>query len=341
MAQTAKKATTKRTTAATKTAGVHAEEREAMKNAPRRSRRPGAAWWRQRRRAGDDGQDRRAVGVGPRHGRAPPRAITASAGLSPKLWYGMPGYAKDGKVLASSSHAQFKSRYAFEFNDGANLDDGNVWPVAFALTKLTAADVKTIAGGEAGRELTAARYYGSEVASATPCPPVRGVLGRPPGRRWPRLTCSGTTRRPGASRTPRAQPGRRDRAPAGRGHPGRAIDSADLDDQERITRARWPVATRTVPPTASRNPARRGVGGPIFGLAGLAPADPRHAHAAERGGRRRHARRPDRRRSVVRRHGRATPSGTRPRLGTGRLAVSGTVAQIDAALAAPSTRTRS
>ena len=75
-------------------------------------------------------------------------AITASApSLSPKLWYGMPGYAKDGKVLASSSPPTVRSRYAtFEFNDGANLDDGNVWPVAFALTKLTAADVKTIAG---------------------------------------------------------------------------------------------------------------------------------------------------------------------------------------------------
>jgi len=69
--------------------------------------------------------------------------ITASApDLSPKLWYGMPGYAKDGKVLCFFQPAQkFKSRYAtFGFNDTANLDDGAMWPTAFALTELTAED---------------------------------------------------------------------------------------------------------------------------------------------------------------------------------------------------------
>jgi uncharacterized protein YdhG (YjbR/CyaY superfamily) len=69
--------------------------------------------------------------------------ITASApALSPKTWYGMPAYAKDGKVVCffQSAH-KFKSRYAtFGFNDSANLDDGAMWPVAFALTELTAAD---------------------------------------------------------------------------------------------------------------------------------------------------------------------------------------------------------
>ncbi|WP_040868654.1 iron chaperone [Nocardia exalbida] len=62
--------------------------------------------------------------------------------LSPKLWYGMPAYAKDGKVLCFFQSAEkFKSRYAtFGFNDIAALDDGTVWPTAFALTKLTAAD---------------------------------------------------------------------------------------------------------------------------------------------------------------------------------------------------------
>jgi uncharacterized protein YdhG (YjbR/CyaY superfamily) len=62
--------------------------------------------------------------------------------LMPKTWYGMPAYARDGKVVCYFRDAQkFKERYAiFGFNDGASLDDGNVWPVVFALKKLTAAD---------------------------------------------------------------------------------------------------------------------------------------------------------------------------------------------------------
>src|SRR3989449_10860036 len=69
--------------------------------------------------------------------------IKASApALSPKTWYGMPAYAKDGKVVCFFQPAQkFKTRYAtFGFNDAAHLDEGTMWPVAFALTKLTAAD---------------------------------------------------------------------------------------------------------------------------------------------------------------------------------------------------------
>jgi len=67
--------------------------------------------------------------------------------LSPKLWYGMPAYAKDGKVVCFFQPAQkFKTRYStFGFNDAAKLDDGTMWPVAFALTKLTAADEARIA----------------------------------------------------------------------------------------------------------------------------------------------------------------------------------------------------
>ena len=62
--------------------------------------------------------------------------------LSPKTWYGMPAYAKDGKVVCFFTSAdKFKSRYAtFGFNDDANLDDGTMWPTSFALTELTAAD---------------------------------------------------------------------------------------------------------------------------------------------------------------------------------------------------------
>ncbi len=69
--------------------------------------------------------------------------IKASApALSPKTWYGMPAYAKDGKVVCffQSAH-KFKSRYAtFGFSDEANLDEGAMWPTSFALKGLTAAD---------------------------------------------------------------------------------------------------------------------------------------------------------------------------------------------------------
>jgi uncharacterized protein YdhG (YjbR/CyaY superfamily) len=67
--------------------------------------------------------------------------VKASApALAPKTWYGMPAYARDGKVVCffQSAH-RFKSRYAtFAFNDAANLDDGAMWPTSFALKKLTA-----------------------------------------------------------------------------------------------------------------------------------------------------------------------------------------------------------
>ncbi|MCA1727816.1 MAG: DUF1801 domain-containing protein [Actinobacteria bacterium] len=74
--------------------------------------------------------------------------VKASApDLSPKTWYGMPAYAKDGKVVCFfQSAAKFKSRYAtFGFSDDANIDNGAMWPTSFALTKLTATEEKKIA----------------------------------------------------------------------------------------------------------------------------------------------------------------------------------------------------
>jgi uncharacterized protein YdhG (YjbR/CyaY superfamily) len=74
--------------------------------------------------------------------------ITESApDLWPKTWYGMPAYAKDGKVVCFfKSAAKFKSRYAtFGFEEAANIDAGAMWPTSWALTKLTAADEKKIA----------------------------------------------------------------------------------------------------------------------------------------------------------------------------------------------------
>jgi uncharacterized protein YdhG (YjbR/CyaY superfamily) len=74
--------------------------------------------------------------------------VTASApDLWPKTWYGMPAYAKDGKVVCFfKSAAKFKSRYAtFGFEEAANIDAGAMWPTSWALTELTAADEKKIA----------------------------------------------------------------------------------------------------------------------------------------------------------------------------------------------------
>ena len=74
--------------------------------------------------------------------------VTASApDLSPKTWYGMPAYARDGKIVCFFKSAdKFKSRYAtIGFEESAHLDDGTMWQTSFAVTKLTAADEKKIA----------------------------------------------------------------------------------------------------------------------------------------------------------------------------------------------------
>src|SRR5215216_5905691 len=74
--------------------------------------------------------------------------IQASApSLTPKTWYGMPAYARDGEIICFFQSAQkFNARYAqFGFNDKANLDEGAMWPVAFALKELTAAEGAKIA----------------------------------------------------------------------------------------------------------------------------------------------------------------------------------------------------
>jgi uncharacterized protein YdhG (YjbR/CyaY superfamily) len=73
--------------------------------------------------------------------------VTDSApALSPRTWYGMPAYAKEGKVVCFFRGAdKFKERYmTLGFNDVANLDEGNMWPIAFALTELTATEEKKI-----------------------------------------------------------------------------------------------------------------------------------------------------------------------------------------------------
>lgn len=84
---------------------------------------------------------------------------SSAPALSARLWYGMPAYARDGKVVCHFQGAhKFKTRYAtFGFSDKASLDDGAVWPVAFALKELTAAAESTIAA-------LVKKAVGSEVA---------------------------------------------------------------------------------------------------------------------------------------------------------------------------------
>jgi uncharacterized protein YdhG (YjbR/CyaY superfamily) len=138
----------KSTTAADKTSERFTdEERAAMKERARELK----ASARRGSRADKAAEDEAAVLAKIAEMREPDRAmaerlhavIKASApDLAPKLWYGMPAYAKDGKVVCFFQSAQkFNARYAtFGFSDKANLDDGAMWPTSYALKELTAAD---------------------------------------------------------------------------------------------------------------------------------------------------------------------------------------------------------
>jgi uncharacterized protein YdhG (YjbR/CyaY superfamily) len=140
----AQKTTQSKRTAASTSGGFTAEERAAMKARARELK------------AEERASKNRAIGVKdllaaiaemPEPDRAMAEGlhaiITAAApDLWPKTWYGMPAYAKDGKVVCYFQSAQkFKSRYAtFGFSDEANLDEGAMWPTSFALKELTAAE---------------------------------------------------------------------------------------------------------------------------------------------------------------------------------------------------------
>jgi uncharacterized protein YdhG (YjbR/CyaY superfamily) len=128
--------------------GFTAEERAAMRERARELKA-------EARRAKDRAQGEEDVLAKIAEMPKPDRAIAkrlhaivkASAPvLSPKTWYGMPAYAKDGKVVCYFTAAsKFKERYAtFGFNDAANLDQGNMWPTSFALKELTPAEEKKI-----------------------------------------------------------------------------------------------------------------------------------------------------------------------------------------------------
>jgi hypothetical protein len=121
----------------TKSQGFTAEEKAAMKARARELK------------AAEDGETavRAAIAAMSPHDRAIGERLhtiikESAPDLSPKTWYGMPAYAKDGKIVCFFRNAtKFKERYAmFGFNDSANLDQGSMWPVAYALKELSATD---------------------------------------------------------------------------------------------------------------------------------------------------------------------------------------------------------
>ena len=136
-----KRSTTKRTGS---TKGFTAEERAAMKERAKELKAEAAK---------ADGEQTLLAKVAEMKGTDRAMAkrlhaiITAAApALSPKTWYGMPAYAKDGKIVCFFQSAEkFDSRYAtFGFSDEANIDQGAMWPTSWALKKLTAAEEKKI-----------------------------------------------------------------------------------------------------------------------------------------------------------------------------------------------------
>jgi uncharacterized protein YdhG (YjbR/CyaY superfamily) len=145
--KTTKKSTKKSTksTAAKTSKGWTAEERAAAKAYSRELKA-------EERGANDEKAVLAAIAEMPKKDRALGKRIHAivkasAPELSPKTWYGMPAYAKDGKVICFFQSAdKFKARYAtLGFSDTANLDAGAMWPTSFALKELTAAEEKKIA----------------------------------------------------------------------------------------------------------------------------------------------------------------------------------------------------
>ena len=139
---TAKKATTKTTTrTAGSKSGFTADERAAMKERAREAK------------AGSGEQDLldKIAEMPPEDRELAERlheiVTKAAPDLEPSTWYGMPAYKRDGKAVAFFKPAsKFKARYAtFEFNDSAMLDDGDMWPIGYAVTRLTPALEKQIA----------------------------------------------------------------------------------------------------------------------------------------------------------------------------------------------------
>jgi uncharacterized protein YdhG (YjbR/CyaY superfamily) len=140
--------TAKRTAATRKTAKVFTdEERDAIQERAREVKAEARRGMRADKAADEEAALLAKIAEMPESDRVMAERlhalITASGpSLSPRTWYGMPAYAKDGKVVCFFQAAdKFKSRYAtLGFSDDAHLDEGTMWPTSFALTKLTAAD---------------------------------------------------------------------------------------------------------------------------------------------------------------------------------------------------------
>jgi len=141
MSPTEKKSPPQQSSRSSKSQGFTAEEKAAMRARARELK------------AAEDGESavRAAIAAMSPDDRAIGERLHAiikesAPDLAPKTWYGMPAYAKEGKVVCFFRNAtKFKERYAMlGFNDSANLDQGSMWPIAFALTELTSADEKKI-----------------------------------------------------------------------------------------------------------------------------------------------------------------------------------------------------
>ena len=145
---------TKRTSATTKkSSGSTAEERAAMKERVQELKaEAGRATRRTKNKPDGESEVLAKIAAMPDHDRALAERVhelvkASAPDLSPRTWYGMPAYAKDGTIVCHFQPAQkFRTRYpTLGFSDKANLDDGTMWPVAYALTKLTKADEARIA----------------------------------------------------------------------------------------------------------------------------------------------------------------------------------------------------
>ena len=139
-----KKKATEKTARSKKSKGFTDEERAAMKERARELKAEARA---NKNKADGETDLLAAIAAMPEPDRAMAKRLheiikAIAPALSPKTWYGMPAYARDGKVVCFYQSAQkFKTRYAsLGFSDAANLDDGALWPVAYALKELTVAE---------------------------------------------------------------------------------------------------------------------------------------------------------------------------------------------------------
>jgi uncharacterized protein YdhG (YjbR/CyaY superfamily) len=146
--KTAQKSAKTTTATRKKSKGFTAEERAAMKERAKELKAEARAT---KDKAGGESDVQAKIAEMPEPDRAMAERLHAlikdvAPDLAPRTWYGMPAYAKDGKVVCYFTPAsKFKERYAtLGFNDKANLDEGAMWPTSFALRELTAAEEKKI-----------------------------------------------------------------------------------------------------------------------------------------------------------------------------------------------------